>query len=100
MIAIKSARLSDYNGKSLNVSDDSSQLFNDVEIDAAKKVQRWYYQLNAMARNEGVSVHEKLQNVEHLTMRQIRNDQNQYGGGQQDSNKFQSNVSNQQFGDF
>lgn len=92
LLAIKSARLSDFNGKSLNVSDDQSQLFTEVDSDHAKKVYRWFQRIELDARNEGVSIQDKLQDIEPLTQRQQRMD-NQFGQNGQDQRKFFTNVS-------
>lgn len=42
LLACKSVRISDFNGKSLNVSDDQSQLYTEVDHDSGKRIQRWF----------------------------------------------------------
>lgn len=64
LLAIKSARLSDFNGKSLNV-DDKSELLREEELNKVKnpvaiRVYKWFSKVSADARSEGIQVVEKL----------------------------------------
>lgn len=42
LVAFKGVRLSDYNGKSLNGSQEQSQVYTEVDDDAARRVMRWF----------------------------------------------------------
>jgi hypothetical protein len=41
VLAIKSARISDYGGKSLNVSDDHASLYIDLELPETQALKNW-----------------------------------------------------------
>ena len=46
VLAVKSARASDFGGKSLNVADDHAQLFPDIDHPDTIKLKQWYHTVN------------------------------------------------------
>ena len=94
LFACKSVTISDFNGKSLNVSDDRSKLYTNDEIDhdSAKRIQRWFAKQTDEARSQGVSIEQKFSEVEALTVRPQSN-REQFSAGFNGEKKNHANVS-------
>ena len=83
ILAVKSARISDFGGKSLNAADDHAQLYADIDHPDTEKLRQWY---------QGHS-NEDISNLKCLTLKpQSRNDMMNANFNPDDKNGKSSNL--------
>lgn len=92
LLAIKGAKVSDYGGRTLNASGDSTGLFTDLKSEQADKIRNWFNQEKLQCQRDGRQISDLLQSAEPLSERRVnRADMQAQNGGNEKKSNF--NVS-------